>query len=403
MSTSLLYHAYGLKGYIHKRTRFEGGRVIFELTRDEKFLCCPQCRSKRVIRHGVHPREWIAPPIGGKAVAIRYAIPRVECLDCGCRRQVELDFADVRRRYAKSFERYVLDLSGSMTILDVSRHLHVSWDIVKDIQKRHLKKRFSKPRLQKLKRIAIDEIAVKKGHKYLTVVLDLDTGAVVFVGDGKGGDALWPFWKRLKRSKAKIKAVACDMSPAYIKAVTENLPDAAFVFDRFHVVKLMNDKLSKLRRELHREADTLGKKLLKGTRWLLLKNPENLDEEKNERKRLDDALAFNQPLAEAYWMKEQLRMFWEQPDKTKAEMHLEQWCDWATGSGIRILIQMAKTLATYRYGMLNWYDHPISTGPLEGCNNKIKTMKRQAYGYRDSEFFKLKIMALHETKYALVG
>lgn len=403
MSTSLLYHAYGLKGYIHKRIRFEGGRVIFELARDERLLCCSRCKSKRVIRHGARRREWIAPPIGGKPVQIRFDIPRIECLDCGCHRQIELGFADERRRYAKSFERYVLDLLQSMTILDVSRHLRVSWDIVKDIQKRHLKKRFSRPKLKRLKHIAIDEIAVKKGHNYLTVVLDLDSGAVVFVGDGKGSDALKPFWKRLRCSKAHVEAVACDMSPAYLKAVADNLPKAAFVFDRFHVVKLMNDKLSKLRRELHREADALGKKLLKGTRWLLLKNPENLDENRNERKRLEEALAFNQPLAEAYWMKEQLRMFWEQPDKKTAETYLKQWCDWAWNSGIKILAEMANTLATHRYGLLNWYDYPISTGPLEGTNNKIKTMKRQAYGYRDTEFFKLKILALHETKYALVG
>ena len=403
MSTSMLYHGFGVRGYKYRRSFYEGRSVIFEIEKEFNRLRCSECGSKHVIRRGAHRRIWFCLPIGDKPVYILLDVPRIECLDCGTVRQIRLGFASPRRTYTKSFERYVLGLLRCMTILDVSRHLGVSWDVIKDIQKRKLKKRFSKPKLKKLKRIAIDEIAVKKGHNYLTVVLDLGTGAVVFVGDGKGADALAPFWRRLKHSRARIEAVACDMSTAYIKAVTENLPKAVLVFDRFHVVKLMNEKLSKLRRELHREADALGKKLLKGTRWLLLKNPENLDEEKNERKRLDDALAFNQPLAEAYWMKEQLRMFWEQPDKTKAEMHLKQWCDWATGSGIRILIQMANTLSMHRYGLLNWYDYPISTGPLEGVNNKIKTMKRQAYGYRDTEFFKLKIMALHETKYALVG
>ena len=102
-------------------------------------------------------------------------------------------------------------------------------------------------------------------------------------------------------------------------------------------------------------------------------------------------------------MKEQLRMFWEQPDKIQAKAHLEQWCDWAWNSGIKILIEMANTLAKHRYGLLNWYEYPISTGPLEGTNHKIKTVKRQAYGYRNIEFFKLKITAVHQTKYALVG
>ena len=244
---------------------------------------------------------------------------------------------------------------------------------------------------------------MKKGHKYLTIVLDLDHGAVVFVGDGKGTEALEPFWKRLARSRAAIQAVAMDMSPAYIAAVSKNLPKAKIVFDRFHVMKLMNEKLSELRRGLQQEADQLGKKMLKGTRWLLLKNPENLNETRGDRQKLDEALAFNKPLATAYYMKDLLRLFWELPNKTRAERFLQHWCDYAWESGIKALKNMANTLALHRFGLLAYYDFPISSGPMEGTNNKIKTMKRQAYGYRDMEFFKLKILALHEAKYALVG
>ena len=159
-------------------------------------------------------------------------------------RQVHVGFANPRFGYTKAFERYALELCRHMTILDVARHLGVSWDVIKDIQKRYLKKRFSRPKLKNLKRLAIDEITIGKGHRYLTIVLDLTTGAVVFVGDGKGSEALEAFWKRLKRSKAKVEAVAIDMSPAYISAVTEKLPEATIVFDHFHVIKLffMPDK-----------------------------------------------------------------------------------------------------------------------------------------------------------------
>src|SRR6185437_16593812 len=142
-----------------------------------------------------------------------------------------------------------------MTILDVARHLGVSWDIIKDIQKRDLSRRYAKPKLKHLRQIAIDEIAVAKGHRYLTVVLDLESGAVVFVGDGKGGDALKPFWKRLRRCQAKIDAVAMDMSPAYHDAVSTCLPEATIVYDHFHVIKLFNEKLSDLRRWLYHRAD----------------------------------------------------------------------------------------------------------------------------------------------------
>jgi transposase len=155
---------------------------------------------------------------------------------------------------------------------------------------------------------------------------------------------------------------------------------------------------------LYREAtDVMQKAVLKGTRWLLLKNPENLDQEKDEKQRLKEALALNEPLATAYYLKDDLRRFWEQPGKAFATIFLNGWICRAQASGIKILQQRAKTLAAHHTGLLAYYDVMISSGPMEGTNNKIKTMKRQAYGFRDMEFFKLKILAIHETRYALVG
>src|SRR3954465_4015368 len=274
--------------------------------------------------------------------------------------------------------------------------------MIKDIQKRDLSRRYAK--LKHLRHIAIDEIAIAKGHRYLTVVLDLDSGAVVFVGDGKGADALKPFWMRLRPSNDKIGAVAMDVSAAYRGAVSTHLPAAKIVFDHFHVIKLFNEKLSELRRALYREVtDVMHKQVLKGTRWLLLKNPENLDEQRDEKTRLEEALALNKSLATAYYLKEDLRRFWEQPGQRFATAFLNDWIKRAVASGIKILQQMAKTLAAHRSGLLAYYDVRITSGPMGGTNNKIKTMKRQAYGFRDQEFFKLKILAIHETKYELVG
>jgi transposase len=290
-----------------------------------------------------------------------------------------------------------------MTIKAVAQHLQISWDTVKEIQKRHLERHYANPQLKHLKEIAIDEICVGK-KRFLTTVLDLRTGAVVFVGKGRGGDALEPFWLRLKSSRAKVKAVAIDMSNAYTAAVRDNLPDAVLVYDHFHIIKLYNDKLTALRRELYREAvEGLDKDVLKGIRWLLLKNPENLDPKKGERERLDEALELNESLFIAYYMKDQLRLLWSQSDKRTARKFLNGWIQLANYTGIRILMSFAKTLAGHREGILAWYDYPISTGPLEGTNNKIKTMQRQAYGFRDREFFVLKIMAIHEANYELVG
>jgi transposase len=291
-----------------------------------------------------------------------------------------------------------------MTIKDVAEHLGISWDVIKDIQKRHLTRRFARPKLKKLKRIAIDEICIGRGRRYVTVVLNLDDGAVVFVGEKHDAAALDPFWRSLKAAHVTLKAVAMDMWPAYTLAVRTHAPTAVIVYDHFHVIKLFNEKLSNLRRAVQREAtDLLQKAVLKGTRWLLLKNPENLDDRRDERTRLEEALRLNRPLATAYYLKEDLRQFWSQPDKATATVFLADWIARAEASGVRMLQKFAKTLATHRSGLLAYYDYPISTGRLEGTNNKIKLLQRQAYGFRDREFFKLKIKALHEKKYALVG
>jgi len=404
MSTSLLYHAFGIRGYQYTRTDYQDGQVTFTIRQDPKTCRCSACGSPEVRPRGRVERRFRSLPIGSRATFVALPIPRVECQACRVVRQVEVPFADPRRSYTNSWERYALELSRRMTIRDVAVHLGVGWDAIKDIQKRDLSRRYAKPKLKHLRRIAIDEIAVAKGHRYLTVVLDLDSGAVVFVGDGKGADALKPFWKRLRPSKAKIEAVAMDMSAAYRGAVSAHLPGAKIVFDHFHVIKLFNEKLSELRRALHREAtDVMHKEVLKGTRWLLLKNPENLDAEKDEKRRLEEALALNKPLATAYYMKDDLRRFWEQPGKRFATTFLDGWLRRAESSGIKMLQRMAKTLAAHRSGLLAYYDAMITSGPLEGTNNKIKTMKRQAYGFRDKEFFKLKILAIHESKYELVG
>lgn len=404
MSTSTLHHEFGIRGYTYETTIRTEGVTMYVLSQERHRLRCPRCGAADVERRGEVKRVFRLLPIGGRPIQALLPIARVYCARCHMTRQVKVAFADEHRRYARSFERYVLDLSRNMAIDAVARHLQVGWDLVKEIQRTHLRKHYAKPKLRGLREIAIDEISIGKGNNYLTVVLDLKSGAVVFIGKGKGSDALLPFWKRLRASRARIRAVAIDMSPAYTKAVRENLKEAVLVYDHFHMLKLYNEKLTELRRDLYREAtEGQHKDVLKGIRWLLLKNPENLDPKKQEQERLDAALKLNSTLFVAYYMKDQLRLLWQQPDKRAARRLLNDWITLADISGIRMLKSFARTLAVHREGILAWYDYPISTGPLEGTNNKIKTMKRQAYGFRDIEFLKLKIMAIHQATYALVG
>ena len=354
MSNSLLYHAFSIRGYRYVATRYRAenpafvrreavwdrvkrpmrpgklgmrppewhkpvssiavspcpatlqkpdflreGEVFLKVEVPRESLCCPVCGHAHVHVVERFPRRWRTLPIGARCVWIEMEVPRVECQQCGARRRVAPTFAEPKRRHTRSFERYVMELLQFLTPQDVSWHLGISWDLAYDIEKRRLGKRFTRPKLKKLKRIAIDEIHLGKRHRYITLVLDLDSGAVVFVGEGKGQESLKPFWKRLKSSKAKLRAVATDMGQAYIAAVQKNLPKVRLVFDRFHVVKLFNEKLTELRRQLFRQATDLGKQVLKGIRWLLLMDPKNLNEAKNEQQRLQQALNLNQPLATA--------------------------------------------------------------------------------------------------------
>ena len=404
MSTSFMYHALGLIGYQFLKTIFESSKIYFHIRKHPGKLRCPDCNSTNIKLKGTITRNFKSIPMGTKQIILVAIIQRVVCHECHCLKQIKLGFADPKKTYTRAFARYVLELLKFATINDVARHLQISWDTVKDLQKEYLIKHFSKPNLTGLKQIAIDEIAIAKNHHYLTIVLDLNTGAVVFIGDGKGADSLQPFWKQLRNAKADIEAVAIDMSKAYIQAVRDNLPHAVMVFDHFHIIKLFHDKLTELRRQLYDETSNYrDSQALKGIRWILLKNPDHLNDHNNEKQRLETALRVNKPLATAYYLKEDLRQLWNQDTKADAQQFFTHWIAKAHASGVRILMKFAKTLAAYRTGILAYYDYPISTGPLEGTNNKIKTMQRQSYGFRDSEFLKLKILALHNTRYALIG
>ncbi len=251
MSTSFVYHALGLRDQFYKRTRFLRGAVIIEIFPKPEAIRCPECHSRSVEKRGTIRRDIRTIPIGSKPIFLRTIIQRVWCPFCQFVRQIKLSFSNKGKSYTKAFERYALDLSRLMTIKDIANHLKISWDTIKEIQKAYLKRRYKSIKLKNIKQIAIDEISIGKGHQYLTIVMDLQTGRILHAEKGKGGDALKPFWQKIKASKAQIQAVSIDMSPAYLSAVIENLPKVPIVFDRFHVVKLFNDKLSDFRRDLY--------------------------------------------------------------------------------------------------------------------------------------------------------
>ena len=367
-------------------------------------LKCPCCGSVHVLQREIIHRSFLGVPFGATTVILEMDIPKIYCKECQTARLIGTPFAKKYKRYTKKFQEYVISLIGFVTCSDLVKMLNVSWDTIRDIEKEYLQKNFSKPDLSGVKRIAIDEISVKKGHKYLTIVLDLDKGNVIHVGEGKGGDALNKFWNRLRKSGAKIECVSVDLSPAYTAAVEENLPAAQIVYDHFHVIKLFNDMMTKVRRELYSKlTDKEQKSALKGTRFLLLKRPENLNPDKGEPERLQKALEMNETLMQLYYLKDDFAALWEQDDYSQAEGWLLDWLQYAERLNIQALTTFCKNIRRHAIGIINWYDYPVSSGPLEGLNNKIKTLKRKAYGYRNMEIFKLKILAIHKSMYKLVG
>ena len=194
MSTSVLYRAMGIRGYKHQSIREQNGGITLRVRHDGTELKCPHCGGANISRRGTVPRSWSALPIGNRPVTVFADVPRIECHDCRTEPVVSVPFADPRRSYTRSFERLVLDLRQSMTLRDVARHLCISYWMVRDLQPRWLGNHFAPPRLNAFRQIAIDEISTTKGHTYLTVVMDLESAAVVLVCDGMGADALNSFW-----------------------------------------------------------------------------------------------------------------------------------------------------------------------------------------------------------------
>ena len=407
MSSSLLNRAFGLRDYQYVRTVYKGSRVYFHI--EDTRPRCSVCGSEDVVRDGAYERKFRLPPIGLHPVFAVLPVPRLRCRSCGAKRQAEVRFAAPMKSYSRAFARLVVELLSHCTVGFVAKFLGLGWDAVKDIHKRYLRKKYSKPPLKSLTVIAIDEMYLGKALGYRTMVLDLTSGAVVYVGKGKDSKALLPFWKSLKSSGARIEAVAMDMSKAYVSAVTKHLPDADIVFDPFHVIKLMNEQIDDLRREIWRTAVKEEKKAIKGTRWILLRGRENLSSEPgrngkaSETELLENALSLNEPLAKAYYLKEDLRMLWLMSDLKSGKEWLRDWLKQAESSGIEQMRKIAATISSHYDGILAYFTHDITSGPMEGSNNKVRTMMRQTYGIRDEEYLELRIKSLHEAKLRLVG
>jgi len=286
------------------------------------------------------------------------------------------------------------------TVEHVARFLGVSWGTIKGIHKAHLQKEYKSPALELLQYIGVDEFSIRKGHEYMTIFINLESGEIIHAVEGKSMDSVTPFLLQLKEKAIQLRAIAMDMNAAYASAVKKYLPQVDIVFDRFHVVALLNTAIDEIRRTQQAKCNEVGLRALKGCRFLLLSNYEKLDPKKINS--LECLLEINKPIATAHALKEQIRIFWTKSTLKEGAQFLCWWIMDALDSGIGELQKAGRTLLRHGQDLLNYFKHRITNGKTEGINNKIKTMKRQAYGFRDMDYFKLRLYNLHKTGYSFL-
>jgi transposase len=383
----------------------ESGRVRVICDRDRRRRPVDHRTGRRGSVNRLLRRTVLDVPLGGHPceIEIEYA---ETFLSPGHVRVEQLSFVAPKARVTKRYARLIAGMARHMPISTVARHTGLSWDSVKAIECAHLAETIPIPRPQTLtgiRYLGVDEVARAKGQSYFTLVYDLSPsvvyGRILWVKEGRESAVLLEFLDALSQECAEgIEAVALDMGPAYIAAVRASLPDAAIVFDRFHVMQMFSKVIRDCRRAEFKAAktqgDLTGQQTIKGSLWLLLSNRTTLKE--TDQGRLDQLLAQNQPLASLYALKEQLQRLW-QPNSTPVAMtrRLDDWCGMARAAKITGLAAFVKTLQSHRTGICAYADHPITTSRLEAGNVSIALLRRRARGFRDMAYFKLKIFQLN--------
>lgn len=401
MSTSLLYHAYQISGVKYKSTEFRNGEVVFIAEMTRQYAICHHCGNLHVNFKGSNVRRFQMIPFGHKRCYLEVALHRLECPSCQHLWWPVLPFMSGTRRMVRSLIQYALELVEFCTIQAVADFLGVSWDTIKDLHKERLALKYKTIALKDVKAIGIDEFSISKGHEYMTVVIDLDEGRILHAVEGRDKESVIPFLRDLARKAPLLKVVAMDLSKSYAAAVRETLPHCDIVFDHFHVTALITKSLDDIRKEQQVLSNQQGLKTAKGGRFLLLMNYDKLDPRKRDS--LEALLSVNQPLAVGYAMKEQFRLFWGKSSRREGAQFLCHWIIDAIQTGIKPLVKMGRSLLNHAEDLLNYFVYRVSNAVTEGINNKIKTLKRQAYGYRDLEYFKLRLYHLHQSRYAFSG
>lgn len=362
---------------------------------------CGQCGAPVAEVHDVTPREVRDLPILDAETWLVLPRVRVRCPRCGPTVEA-VPWLDRYQRMTTRFAESVGRLARVLPIKQVATHYGLSWDTVKAVDRAALEARLGPVDLTGVRQLAIDEFAIQKGHRYATTIVDPLTTKVLWVCRGRGREDIRPFFELLGPDGcAQVEAVVMDMSEAYEQEVRAHCPQAVIVYDLFHIVaKYGREVLDRVRVDLtNRLARAAGpgrtrarRRVIKGTRWLLLRNRANVTTPE-DRIRLREVLAANRPLWVVYVLREDLKQLWRYRYRAVALRAWTQWYAWAIRSRIPALVRFARRLKAKLPGILAHCRYPLNTGVLEGINNKIKVLKRMAYGFRDDAYFFLKIRA----------
>lgn len=377
-----------------KEARSKGEpEVWIELIPDRKHpRRCGGCGKSGLPVHDVNER-WVRDlPILGMSTWLLVHRVRVACPDCGPKLE-DLSWLGPYSRVTSRLAESVARLCKVLPIKHVAEYFGLGWDAVKSIDKAYLAKMLGPVDLVGVEVIAMDEFAIHKGHRYATVIVEPNTKRVLWVGRGNGRKDIRPFFEQLgDEGRRRLKAAAMDMNGAYEAETRSQCPKAEVVFDLFHVVaKYGREVIDRVRMdEANRlEHDKPARKVVKSSRWLLLRNRANV--KPKDRVKLDELLSANRRLMTVYLLKDDLKHLWEYIYPGAAMRFWKQWYHRAIRSRIEPLKRFARRLKKYLPGIIAHCRWALHTSLLEGINNKIKVIKRMAYGYRDDDYFFLKI------------
>jgi transposase len=378
----------GLKAHTVTKVAETEKAMMVDIDRlGSRLLRCGVCRQRcRKVHSVCKRREWRDLSMRKLPLILRYRPRRMECPRCGVRVE-DFPWAEPWARTTRTLSYAVAGLARELSWQGTARQYGLNWKSVATIVKRTVRYGLRHRKRPPVHMIGIDEVSRRKGQVYLTVVYDLERRVLLWVGDDRTEEAVRPFFTEemgLRRCRT-LRVVCMDMWAAYAKLVGEHAPNAQILFDRFHIVKHLNEAVDAARRELWRQLTAKERTTFKGTRWLLLKNPWNLKD--NQKERLSTLVRWNAPLIRAWYLKEAFQLFWTYKQPWRAEQHLSKWIHSAMRSKLEPFKKFAQMLRSHLDGILPWTKIRVSNGAVEGMNNKIKSISHRSFGFRTAENF----------------